>query len=107
MHRWLAENVPPERIRVRVDNLTVVREYIRQGLGVGHELCLTGDADPRVRRIGGTLRTGLSLWILTHPDLRSTARMRAFTTHLADCLLESRDRLEGTSGSDALGASGP
>jgi hypothetical protein len=38
---------------------------------------------------------GLSLWVLTHADLRRTARIRAFTDFVVDALSRERDLLEG------------
>jgi hypothetical protein len=42
------------------------------------------------------------LWLLTHPDLRRTARVRAFMETLARGLRGERSLLEGTSA--ALGS---
>jgi DNA-binding transcriptional LysR family regulator len=38
------------------------------------------------------------LWLLTHPDLRRTARVRAFMEMLARGLRRERDLLEGHAG---------
>ena len=35
------------------------------------------------------------LWILTHPDLRGTPRVRAFMAFLADALIAKRDLVVG------------
>jgi DNA-binding transcriptional LysR family regulator len=37
------------------------------------------------------------LWLLTHPDLRNTARVRAFLDFCADEIARRRDVIEGPS----------
>jgi len=37
------------------------------------------------------------LWLLTHPDLRNTARVRAFLDFCADEIAHRRDVIEGPS----------
>jgi hypothetical protein len=37
----------------------------------------------------------LDLWLLTHPDLRHTARVRALLTYLHDSLQSEIDLVEG------------
>ena len=38
---------------------------------------------------------GSSLWILTHPDLRASARVQAFLRFVGDALHARRDEIEG------------
>jgi hypothetical protein len=38
---------------------------------------------------------GSELWVLTHPDLRHTARIRALMTYIYDSLSEQRDLFSG------------
>eukprot|EP01036_Dinobryon_divergens_P051838 gene51838-69381_t len=62
--------------------------------------------DHRARLIGDTLTNlvalseplgdlGSSLWLLTHPDLRQSARVRAFMDHAWEALSKRRGLLEG------------
>jgi len=37
----------------------------------------------------------MDLWILTHPDMRRAAQVRAFTKYIADTFLSDRDLFEG------------
>ncbi|WP_208985391.1 hypothetical protein [Stappia sp. P2PMeth1] len=43
----------------------------------------------------------LDLWLLTHEDLRQTARIRAFLDFMAKELVKEASVLEGRSSSDA------
>lgn len=92
--RWLAAHVPPGRIRVRVNTNLAQAELIASGLGVGFQFCYTGDADPRLRRVGEPFDFGLSIWLLTHEDLRGTARIGAFMSFVGEALGRQRARME-------------
>jgi DNA-binding transcriptional LysR family regulator len=84
--RWTDEHVPPERTRARVNTNLALVELLAAGLGVGFQLCLTADVDPRLRRVAEPASFGLSLWLLTHEDLRRTSRIRAFLRFVGDAL---------------------
>jgi DNA-binding transcriptional LysR family regulator len=70
----------------------------RAGLGLAALPCFLADSEPALRRVL-PLQPALAseLWLLTHPDLRRTARVRAFIDHLAACLRKERGRLAGRS----------
>ncbi len=51
--------------------------------------------DPRLERIGPIVAFGLALWLLTHKDLRRTARVRALLRYLGDALTAERSRFMG------------
>ena len=58
--------------------------------------CYLGDLDPKLRRVHTPLaEMEVSLWLLTHPDLRRVARIRAVLDFLAQALAEHRPLLEG------------
>lgn len=83
---WLAKNAPKARISMRVDmSSLVMREAIAAGIGVHFLACFEGDADPALQRIGPIHREfSRDVWLLTLPELRSTSRVRAFMSHLAE-----------------------
>lgn len=59
--------------------------------------CFVGDPDPRLQRLDGPIpQAGSALWVLTHADLRRTARVRLLVSHLTEALLEHRPLLEGS-----------
>jgi DNA-binding transcriptional LysR family regulator len=72
----------------------------RAGLGLAMIPCFMGDPDPAlVRAVPEPARTAHEIWILTHPDLRDTSRIRAFMRHIADCFARRRDLLSGEASS--------
>ena len=81
--RWVAANVPEERRAVCADSLVAMTEAVHHGMGAGMLLCLLADPDRDLVRLAPpdpALDT--PLWILTHPDLRGSARVRAFSDFL-------------------------
>ena len=54
-------------------------ESIKAGLGAGFVTCNMGDGFEGVRRVRPKEPGfGMDVWLLTHPDLRRSARVRAF-----------------------------
>lgn len=67
-----------------------------EGLGLTMLPCYLGDADARLVRLGEPLETlTLELWILTHPDLRHTARVKALMAYLYSVLKSDEDLFAG------------
>jgi len=60
-----------------------VQNAAAEGLGLCFLPCYVGDADDRLARASDTFaHLDMGFWVLTHPDLRRTARVRAFMDHL-------------------------
>jgi len=73
-----------------------VQNAAAEGLGLTFLPCYVGDADPRLIRVSDTIASlDMQLWVLTHPDLRHTARVRAFMAHLYDELGNDADLYAG------------
>ncbi len=70
----------------------------KSGLGVAPLPCFLGDSDKKLKRILiPAQETELELWLLTHPDLRSTTRIRTLMTFLYESLEEHTALLQGIS----------
>jgi DNA-binding transcriptional LysR family regulator len=94
--RWLRDNVPPVRLACRVDALPALRDVALAGLGLVLLPCYVGDMASGLRRVRKTLPQPRSaLWLLTHNDLRRTARIRAVMDFFANALAADRALLEG------------
>jgi DNA-binding transcriptional LysR family regulator len=62
---------------------------VRDGIGLAVLPCYLGDADPRLERIGEPIsELATDLWLLTHPDLRRVARIRALMDFVAQSVKE-------------------
>lgn len=69
---------------------------VAEGMGFTLLPCYIGDADERLLRVGEPMEAlTLELWILTHPDLRHTARVRALMDYLYDALEKDEDLFAG------------
>ncbi len=94
--RWITEHVAPERIVQRANALSAILAAVRTGLGVAPLPCFVGDAAPGLARTPGTLaELETPLWLLTHPDLRRVARIRAFVDFAAEAIAARRAVLAG------------
>ncbi|MEJ0085946.1 MAG: LysR family transcriptional regulator [Pseudomonadota bacterium] len=93
---WIAAHVPSDRIFYRSNSLVNQLMAVRAGLGIALLPCYLADADDRIRRICGVLPEPASeLWIVTHKDLRNTARIRAFLSVIGDAIAAARRSFEG------------
>ncbi len=77
--KWLQKYVPPNTIVASSDKLTGLYKIAQQGLGITPLPHYVGDSDPDLVKVMDLPRRfHRNIWILTHPDLRYTARIRAF-----------------------------
>jgi DNA-binding transcriptional LysR family regulator len=95
--RWLRRHVQPGHVVLTVDALPALRDAARAGLGLVVLPCYLGDCDDGLRRLAVTPADlpQSALWLLTHDDLRRTARVRAVVDFFAVALLRYRALLEG------------
>lgn len=78
------------------NNLLVQRQAARAGIGLGVMPTYVGDQDAGLRRafnLGDEM--GLDLWLLTHPDLRDTARVKVFNEFILQAVKRDSAELEG------------
>jgi DNA-binding transcriptional LysR family regulator len=94
--RWMAARVAPERIVQRANALSAILAAVRAGLGVAPLPCFVGDPVPELARTPATVaELATPLWLLTHPDLRRVARIRAFVDFAAEAITARRTMLDG------------
>lgn len=94
--RWMERNISPRRQVFRVNSVLGMAESIAAGAGAGVLPCFVGNGRSDLTRLGEPIaELDLGLWILTHPDLRHSARVRAFTDYVGGELAKLRRVLEG------------
>ena len=94
--RFVRDRVPPERIVYKVNTVLGLTEAVEAGIGIGPLPCFIADARPSLVRLAPPnpdFSTGL--WLLTHPDLRQSARVRAFLDFMAAEIVKKRPLIEG------------
>ncbi|EFL88354.1 LysR family transcriptional regulator [Ahrensia sp. R2A130] len=92
----LSELISPEQIAMRADTFTAVKQLViaRVGLAV-LPCCSPTAADGLVRLTLPLAGRSVPLWVLTHPDVRHSARVKALAQHLHEGLMADRAVLEG------------
>jgi DNA-binding transcriptional LysR family regulator len=86
-NRWLDANVPASQVKIRVDHFPSTLALLRTGIGVGMLPELMARGEPALVALSEPIEAmTIPLWILTHPDLRNTARVRAFMRMAGDRL---------------------
>ncbi len=94
--RFVRASVPAACIVYAVDSVSALAEAIEAGIGVGYLPCMIGDARPGLMRLGELAPAlGNNLWLLTHPDLRRSARVRVMLDFLSTELSRLRPLIEG------------
>lgn len=94
--RYVRERVAPERIVFKTSAVLGLAEAIEAGIGIGPLPCFIGDQKPGLARITGpNPEFGTALWLLTHPDIRQSPRIRATLDLLAAEIGRHRKLIEG------------
>lgn len=85
--RWMLEHIPPQQVRMRVDMFNSVVAMLRTGLGIGVLPTFVAVDEPDLMPVSAAIDDLTTpLWVLTHPDLRRTARIQAFMQVLGDAV---------------------
>jgi DNA-binding transcriptional LysR family regulator len=94
---WVTENFPNARIVLRVDSdVTSMAAATRNHLGLSRMPCYIGDSDPGLRRLDVPLKpSDWGIWVLSHVDLRATARVRVCREFLLETIEQQRSLIQG------------
>lgn len=85
--RWMVQQLAQAQVRVRVDIFNAVAAMLRTGIGVGILPSFMEPSHPNLVAVSDVIpELSVPVWMLTHPDLRHTARVRAFMQHVGDAL---------------------
>ncbi|WP_415919016.1 LysR family transcriptional regulator [Tateyamaria sp. SN6-1] len=80
----------------RMGDITAQATAAREGLGMALLPCLVGDLDPVLERVPpGEIAYKRTAWVLTHPDLKSSERVRVFTRYLVERIAARRSVIQG------------
>lgn len=79
-----------------LNNAMLQARAVQCGFGLGALPCFVGDALPGVVRVPGCEPySNYELWMLSHPDLRDTARHRVFREFIAELFKNRQDTIQG------------
>ena len=93
---WMKRTLVDARIVFRVNTYMGVLDACRAGMGLALLPCFLADDDPHLERLGAPNRDlDIGLWLLTHEELRHTARVRAFMDFMGQTIERVRPALVG------------
>jgi len=96
---WLAEHAAGAPVVLRSNRQETLTEAVRLGFGLGLLPCVVADADPGlVRLLGPDQVFTRELWLLVHPDLQSSRRVRAAMKAVSDYVERHTARIAGHRG---------
>lgn len=97
--KWFRRILPHALVTMRSNSLQGLMVAAEAEVGAAILPCFMGDQSSKLGRVGNPIPDGGSaLWLLTHEDLRHTARVRAFLDFMAEALRSDIDLLEGRAG---------
>lgn len=95
--KYVRAHVPADRIVFKINSVLGLCEAVESGAGVGPLPCFQADTRPDLVRITDIVpEFNSSLWLLTHPELRHSPRVRAFMDFCAEAMTKMKARIEGT-----------
>jgi DNA-binding transcriptional LysR family regulator len=93
---WLGKRVPIGDVALRCASFMTVAHACAAGLGLAVLPCMVGDSMPPLERVGERLsELDTDAWLLTHADLRDTARIRVVMDVLQQGFVNERSKLLG------------
>ena len=103
--KWLRERVGEEKIINRVNTVLGLAEAAAAGIGLALLPCFIAAVTPGlVQLMGRQSELESGLWLLTHPDIKATARVRTFMEHAGREIGKLRGRIEGIEDQPAAAA---
>jgi len=97
--RWQKDKLfPLVPVRSRLPDVILQFEAARSGMGIALLPCFLGDSARELDRVKpGKAEVVAGVWLVRHPDLQATARVRAFVDFMAAALDRRRSLIEGRS----------
>lgn len=93
---WKKREQGEQQTALVTNSVVPLLNAVAGGLGVSVLPCYLGDADARLVRAAQPIETlTIELWVLTHSDLRHTARVKTLMSFLFEFLAARRDLFEG------------
>ena len=94
---FLEHAVAPARVVYRANTFGAQRAAIRAGFGIGGQAIFIGDRESDLVRVLPETEIRYEIWLVTHPGLRRSARIRAVYDFLAERISAANSLLSGES----------
>ncbi|PCK01685.1 MAG: LysR family transcriptional regulator [Alteromonadaceae bacterium] len=96
MPEWVSDHFSGARVVARTTEIMTMVDAVKNHMGLARMPCYVADAESSLRRIDVALApSGWGVWVLSHVDLRSTARVRVCRDFLIDIIRQQRVLIEG------------
>ena len=96
MPEWLPRCFPGMKVRYFVNSLAISHDLARAGMGFALLPCGLGDTAPELARAPvDPGEPGRGFWVLSHIDLRTTARLRIFRDFMLEAIAPHLPLIEG------------
>ena len=93
---WVDDHFPNARVSMRVDDVGSMARAVANHMGLARMPCYIGDSEPSICRLDLDLTPSTwGIWILSHVDLRCTARVRVAREFLVDIIEDQRELILG------------
>ena len=84
---WLRARLPDAPASLTAGDPLQITALVRAGAGIARLPCMVGETDTAFTRLfPDVIEHAYGVWLLTHTDLRKTARVRAFMDHMSAAL---------------------
>ena len=93
--RWLAKHGTLADVPLTCNSLLSLAAAVVAGLGLSPLPCVFGDREPELERALPGVIGRHDLWLVVHPDVRSSARVRAIMDYLTELVLAETPLLSG------------
>jgi DNA-binding transcriptional LysR family regulator len=92
--RWFSDALPQVRPRLRMDSMPALLKAAAAGVGAVLLPTFAAAQEPALLRVTPPIDgPEMGLWLLSHPDVRGNARVRALAGFLAQAIPQELDRL--------------
>ncbi|HYP89404.1 MAG TPA: LysR substrate-binding domain-containing protein, partial [Polyangiaceae bacterium] len=93
--RWLAAHAGRAQISLTCNTMIAQAAAVVSGLGLSPMPCLFGDHQPGLVRALPRNIGAHSIWLVVHPDVRRSARVRVVMDHLTELVTTNASLLSG------------
>lgn len=96
--QWIKNSPFPEvEIGIRIDDIIMRHQSAVAGFGLTRGACYMAEQEPELVRLPGAKpEPAQQLWVLTHPDLRNTPRIKVLMQFLCDAISAKRPLITGS-----------
>ena len=96
MPEWVTDHFKGAEVVARATEVMTMADAVKNHMGLARMPCYVADAEPSLRRLDVPLTpSNWGVWVLSHVDLRSTARVRVCREFLVNTIQQQQGLIEG------------